>query len=183
MDSNLYQVIVKFISEQYLENIYDPLPYELKSMFEDKVIPPEVYGRILESIGLQRDIVSKLNLNEKIRFLEALSDFQRYKGSIRFFKRIASAFDRFNLYELYIDQVDDGRWLFKPIPVIEQIPSLVSDISYPEVYQEIPSLLISLDRLVTLKTESDAIFPIKSNIVLLEYDFSSKASIKKYVAI
>jgi hypothetical protein len=87
------------------------------------------------------------------------------------------------LYELYIDQVDDGRWLFKPIPVIEQIPSLVSDISYPEVYQEIPSLLISLDRLVTLKTESDAIFPIKSNIVLLEYDFSSKASIKKYVAI
>ena len=175
-DKKFYQLFIENLKDRYINNLYNVTPHDLKEMYEKQNIPINVYTQILIQLGVPEEIVKKLTIREKSRFLETISDFQRFKGSIEFFKKVAgSFFDKVNIYELYAGDDDEHGWIMKPVLIYkgsEFQEQIKKPISYNEVYQEIPSFLIPLKRLIDYKVDGLATFPIKTNIILLEYDFT-----------
>jgi hypothetical protein len=170
-----YSSLIDFLVNVYLKNIYENIPSDFKTLFEINNVTPNLYGVILKSLGVPDNVNHHMTSNEKFRFLRALSDFYKYKGTIRFFEKVATNFyESFNIYELYIDQDElTNRWIFKPKPIYKyndenDIPDYIY---YNEVYGKIPSLLVSEEQLESLKSSGSIILPIKSNVILLEYDF------------
>lgn len=180
-NSNTYNKFIDFFSNVYLNKLYCDVPYTLKELYEQNTIPSEVYNNILYAIGLNKDIIEQLSLKDKALFLYNLSDFERYKGTVKLFKKIADTFnDKLNIYEFYVGEDDVGDWILKP-KLIYQGSTIQDQIKIPfyynDVYYSIPSLLIPIDNLVHMKLESTTAFPLKTNMLLLEYDFTCDADI------
>jgi len=178
-ESKSFIKLVDFISDKYLSDLYNKNPLELKQLFENNSIPIEVYNNLLYSIGVSKNIIDSLSLNDKILFFSALSDFQRYKGTVKFFKKVAETFnDKFNIYELYVGEDQFGNIVFKPQLIYnhsEDNNTSIKNINYSDVYNNIPNFLISIDNIVNLKINNNIILPVKTNLILLEYDFTSNA--------
>lgn len=178
-NSKEFNKIIDYISSDYLKHLYCDRPDDFKKLYESNTIPSSVYNNILYSLGLHKEIVEKLSIKDKIIFLYSLSDFQRYKGTVKFFKKIAQLFyDKFNIYELYVGQDDVNDWIFKPKLIYkgsDNNDQIKNPFYYVDVYNSIPSLLIQIDQLISMKLSSMASFPLKSNLILLEYDFACYA--------
>lgn len=177
-ESKMYQVLIDFLVETYLKDLYDENLSNFKELFEENNILTDIYDQLLLGIGVPQKVLNELNFNHKIIFLGSLSDFQRYKSTTTFFQNVATSFaDKFNIYELYVDY-EEGQWVFKPYIIHSGSPfsTAISSLEYQEIYEEIPSLLISEDQLDSLRDNNDAVFPIKSNLLLLDYNIYKEVS-------
>jgi len=142
------------LSEYYYGQIYTVVPNDLKQIYENANFDtPSIYNQLLITIGVPQPIIDKLSLSDKLIFLRTLADFERYKGTISFFQKVAETFsDRISIYELFIDRNLSGNWVFKPVKVYvnDNMSLYVSDIPYSIIYNSVPSLLLSEEQLTTL---------------------------------
>ena len=179
-EEKVYNTLMNTLTEYYYRQTYTTIPNELKQIFEDGNFQADsIYNQLLIAIGVPSTIIEKLTLENKILFLKTLADFERYKGTISFFKKVASTFnDRISIYELYIDY-NGVNWILKPVPVYrnEELPLKDSSILYSMVYETIPSLLVSEDQLTSLYNDNQLVLPIKSNILLVDNDLTTSVSL------
>ena len=166
-----YNAIVEYIKSNLMQFIYNDNPKEFKSLYENNLVPPEVTHTLLIQLGVPADILNKLSISDQIIFLQSLSDFFRYKGSIDFFTKVGKVFsDDFEIYELYIDFDSVNGWVLKPIKIIGD-SDFHDTIDYSQVYNSIPSTLISEEQLTEYYNNNQLILPLKSNLLLLKYHF------------
>ena len=169
-ESNLYKTISKNIIKNYFNDLYNNIPVELKTMFEQRDIPISVTDKLLTGIGVSHRLRSQLSLWEKIVFLQMLSNFQQYKGDMDFLIHVLKVYlNRIGVYELYIDKINP--WVFKPELVYKHdlIQLYEDSIPYIEVYLKLPSLLVNEDQLEELKNTDNILLPIKSNIIMIDF--------------
>ncbi len=171
-DDKLFQGISNYLVDYYYDDTYNNIPYELKTLYEDQELEPAVYDKFLIAIGVPQDVINKLSYREKIVFLQSLSDFRRYKGTIEFITKIGVSFnDTFNVYELYIDyNENDQEWCFKPVIIYNDnnLKVVQEKLTYEEVYDAIPSFLVPKEQLENRRINNQISLPIKSNILLLD---------------
>lgn len=177
---NEYRYLMDFLVEYYYRGIYSKIPTNLNKLYEKQEIPAEIYDNLLINIGIPKKLIDKLYFKDKLIILNSLYDFQKYKSSILFAKKVATSFnDNFNIYELFIYRESDGSWVFKPYIIYKN--DRVADIStqfftYSEIYDSVPTLLVPSDQLEALYTNGQLVVPFKSNILLLDYSYSSSES-------
>ena len=155
-----------------MKDLYEDNLSTFKEMFEDNNISYKMNDILLLGLGVPDNIIREMNLSQKTIFLKSLTDFQRDRGSVSFFQNVSKSFnDRFNIYELYVDK-DEDEWVVKPNLIYQglKINRFNTNFSYQEVYDKVPSLLIGISELEEIKYNNNASFPIKTNILLLDYD-------------
>lgn len=179
-EEKVYNTLMNTLSEYYYGQIYTVVPNDLKQIYENANFDtPSIYNQLLITIGVPQPIIDKLSLSDKLIFLRTLADFERYKGTISFFQKVAETFsDRISIYELFIDRNLSGNWVFKPVKVYvnDNMSLYVSDIPYSIIYNSVPSLLLSEEQLTTLYENEQLILPIKSNLILLDNDLMNDVS-------
>lgn len=179
-DEKVYDTLINNLTEYYYNQTYFNIPSELKQIYEEANIDSAaIYDQLLIAIGVPAEIINTLSLSNKLIFLKTLSDFERYKGTISFFQKVAEAFaDRLSIYELFID-FDGTNWVFKPVKVYlhDDMELNIASIPYATVQTAIPSLLLSEEQLTTLRDEEKIILPIKSNLLMLDNDLMSDSSV------
>ena len=103
-DEPAYKAIVSFIIKYYIDLIYNVQPDIFKDLFEKQTIRSDVVDLLLISIGLPENVVRSITTISKYIILKSFSDFERYKGTVKFIRSIGGAFnDVISYYELYID--------------------------------------------------------------------------------
>lgn len=103
-DEPVYKALIEFFLDHYLNIIYTIQPAEFKQLFEEQSIPNSVIDTLLVSIGMPENVINNITLTTKIIILKSMSDFERYKGTIKFIKTLAGNLnDKISYYELYID--------------------------------------------------------------------------------
>ena len=103
-DEPAYKSMVSFIVKYYVDLIYNVQPDIFKDLFEKQTIRSEVVDLLLISIGLPENVVRSITTISKYVILKSFSDFERYKGTVKFIRSIGGAFnDVISYYELYID--------------------------------------------------------------------------------
>lgn len=178
-DNLVFRAVMDYLTEYYFQRLYLETPTEFRELFENQNLLTSIYDQLLAALGVPDDIVRKLVFLDKIIILSALHDFQRYKASVGFFQAVGKSFnDRFNIYELYYDREDSG-WVLKPRlihrhPLVEVLTDVA--IPYEEVYRKVFTLLIPEEQLEELHQSGRAVFPMKSNLLLLDYTFFTEAS-------
>ncbi|MFW6246925.1 MAG: hypothetical protein ACOC22_01985, partial [bacterium] len=177
-NSRVFQSLVSYLSNYYLEDHYENIPSELKEVYEENNIIDSVLDQFLLSLGVYQDVVDNLNANEKRIFVNSLSDFFRYKSTIDFFQKVANFFpDRVDVYELFIDyDSSDSKWILKPYEIYrnELSEGFNRYLDYAEVYESVPSLLVSPSQLDSYRENDNVVLPLKSNLILLSYSFISE---------
>ena len=180
-EEKVYNTLINTLSEYYYGQVYTVIPNELKQIYEDANFEtPEIYNQLLIAIGVPQTIIDNISLADKLIFLRTLADFERYKGTISFFQKVAETFnDRVSIYELFIDRNSNSNWVFKPVKVYlnDDMSLNTDDISYSTLYNAVPSLLLSESQLTELYSNEQLILPIKSNLMLLDNDLMSDVSI------
>jgi len=171
-NNKFYTAIIEHIKNSLVDFIYNKNPIQLKSLYENNLIPIDVTHTLLLQLGVPEQILNKLSIADQIIFLQSLSNFFRYKGSIDFFKKTSKIFsDDFEIYELYIDfYPPTNKWVLKPVAILGD-PDFHDIISYIDVYNSVPSTLISEDQLTEYKNNCEIVLPLKSNLLLLKYQF------------
>ena len=178
-DNETYVALMEYISQNFTKELYETIPSQFKQLYEDNYIDNNTYDILLKNIGVPDKILNKLSINEKIILFKNFTDFYRYRGDVYFFDKVSKLFEYtvFDVYELYIDYDDSiNDWVFKPYELIKNsdIPTLNLNIRYDEIYDNIPSFLITKQQLTSYKNNKEIILPLKSNIVLLDYTFMYK---------
>jgi hypothetical protein len=180
-EEKVYNTLINTLSEYYYGQVYTVIPNELKQIYEDANFEtPEIYNQLLIAIGVPQTIIDNISLADKLIFLKTLADFERYKGTISFFQKVAETFnDRVSIYELFIDRNSSGDWVFKPVKVYlnDDMSLNVNDIPYATLYNAVPTLLLSESQLTELYSNEQLILPIKSNLMLLDNDLMTDVSI------
>lgn len=191
-DTAIFNVLINNLIDYYYSDAYGTttdlnlnIPFELKELFETfDTTSEETFDKILVALGLPENVIQEMSSNNKFIFLKSLADFEQYKGTLEFVQKLCltySEVDRVNIYELYIDynpdrSFPDSQWVFKPINIYQwkssgsELPILMEEIDYMEVYNSVPSLLIHTDDLDRMRNNEELILPIKSNILLVEYN-------------
>ena len=174
----VYNVLLDYISNNFFDNIYNNIPKELKSLFENNEIPQSEYDKILIAIGVSKNIILKMTLQDKLRFLFSMSEFKRYDGSLKFFRKISETFnENINIYELFINYSDELGWILQPYIIYSGFNNIVpNNMLYSDVYNKISSNLISIEQLYEFKFNGNLILPLKSNILLVEYNLALPVS-------
>ncbi len=184
-EKNVYQAILNYLVNYYYDNLYNKDPELFKVMFEEGTIPVEVHDKLLISIGLPQQVIDKLGFNSKVIFLKTFSDFERYKSTLSFVQKLATSYNDFiNIYELYTDYIFDeelgeNRWILRPRLVYkhDKVEERIEVLDYQEVYNEVPTLLVDTKQLDGLKEEERMCLPIKTNLILLDYNLSTEVSL------
>jgi len=178
-DNETYLALMEYISQTFTKELYENIPTQFKQLYEDNYIDIDMYDILLRNIGVPDKILSKLKINEKIILFKNFTDFYRYRGDVYFFDKVSKLFEgsdtSFDIYELYIDYDEDIRdWVFKPYKLIKNtsLELLTDNIRYDQIYDNIPSFLITRQQLTTHKNNKEIILPVKSNILLLDYSFA-----------
>lgn len=179
-EEKVYDTLINNLTEYYYNQTYFNIPSELKQIYEDlNINSATIYDQLLIAIGVPVEIINTISLSNKLIFLKTLSDFERYKGTISFFQKVAEAFaDRLSIYELFID-FDGTNWVFKPVKIYlhDEMELNIAPIPYTTIQASVPSLLLSEEQLTTLRDEEKIILPIKSNLLMLDNDLMSDSSI------
>lgn len=181
-EEKVYDTLINNLMEYYYNQTYLNIPSELKTIFEEGNIEvPTVYDQLLIAVGVPSEIINNISMANKIIFLKTLSDFERYKGTVSFFQKVAESYsdtDRFSIYELFID-FDGTNWVFKPVNLYlhDDMSLNTASILYSTVYDTIPSLLLSEEQLTTLYEDEKLVLPIKSNLMLLDSDLATDVSL------
>ena len=103
-DEPTYKAMISFIIKYYADQIYNVQPDIFKDMFEKQTIRTEIVDLLLVSIGLPENVIRSITTTSKFTILKSFSDFERYQGTVKFFRSIGGAFtDTVSFYELYID--------------------------------------------------------------------------------
>jgi len=180
-EEKVYNTLMNTLSEYYYGQLYTVIPNELKQIYEDANFnTPAIYNQLLINIGVPQQIIDKISLSDKLIFLRTLADFERYKGTISFFQKVAETFnDKVSIYELFIDRDLSGKWVFKPVKVYlnDNMSLNILDIPYSTLYDAVPSFLLTEEQLTTLYENEQLILPIKSNLMLLDNDLVTDVSI------
>lgn len=105
-EEKVYNTLMNTLSEYYYGQVYTVIPKELEQIYEAANFEtPEIYNQLLIAIGVPQTIIDNISLADKLIFLRTLADFERYKGTISFFQKVAETFnDRVSIYELFIDR-------------------------------------------------------------------------------
>ncbi len=169
-----YSTFIDYISKNFTKELYTNIPLIFKELFENNYINIELYDVLLSNIGIPKDVLSKLSINNKILFFKNLTDYFKYKGNITFFDKVSKLFpyQTFDIYELYIDyDSDNTEWVFKPKNIIRNTTNdlIENNLDFDEIYNKIPSFLINQNQLDFYKDNNNIILPVKSNIILLDY--------------
>ncbi len=180
-NQNIYQTLLDYLVNYYYDNLYNVEPKIFKQMFEDNIIPSDVYDKLLVSIGLPQILIDSLSFNSKVIFLKSFSDFERYKSSISFVKNLAISYNDFiGIYELFIDYDEvENEWILRPLKIYknERIDDFTESLKYDDVYPEISTLLVDSEQLTALNNNNQLTLPLKSNLVLLDYELSEHISL------
>ena len=103
-DDPAYKATISFVIKYYVDLIYNYQPALFKELFEQQTISRDIIDLLLVSIGLPEKLIRELTTTSKFVIMKSFSDFERYKGTIKFFRSIGGAFqDVMSYYELYID--------------------------------------------------------------------------------
>ncbi|HQF36906.1 MAG TPA: hypothetical protein PLL26_04680, partial [Candidatus Dojkabacteria bacterium] len=179
-EEKVYDTLINNLVEYYYNQAYFNIPQELKQIFEEVDFHgPEIYDKLLIAIGVPSEIITNISLPDKIIFLKTLSDFERYKGTISFFQKVIRSFsDRISIYELFID-LEGENWVFKPVKIYlhDDMDLNVQSIPYATIRNKIPSLILNEEQLTAMYEEEKLILPIKSNLILMDNDMVSDASV------
>lgn len=179
-EEKIYDTLISNLTQYYYNQAYFNIPSELKQMYEEiNIESPAIYNQLLIAIGVPSEIIDKISFSDKIIFLKMLSDFERYRGTIKFFQKVLSSFsDRLSLYELYID-LEDSNWVFKPVKIYlhEDMELNITSIPYDTIQSSVPSLLVSKEQLTSLYEQEKVILPIKSNLLLMDNDLTANVSV------
>lgn len=172
-DNRIYDIIINYLTDHYFKDMYTVIPEDFKTLYEQNIVTENIYNQLLLAIGVHIEVIKKLKVNEKKLFLMALSDFQRIKGSVNLFKKIATVYkDKFNIYELYVDRDNHNDWILRPYKIYTGIIDVkleLQPIPYDIAYNSIPSLLVSEEQLTYYYDNHLAAFPLKTNIISLQY--------------
>jgi len=172
-DQEIYKTISNYLVDYYFSQSYQDIPVIFKTLFEEHIIPMELYDKLLLSNGFTENIISRLTLNNKLVLLQSFMDFNKYKGTIESFRKVSDLFDDdFNAYELYIDYIE-GQWVFVPYLIYKNnnlIDSLKDTrFTYNEIISKTKNFLIDKDTLQKLYVEQNIILPIKTNLIILDH--------------
>lgn len=174
--STMYNALLDFLKKYHFKDLYINNPTELKELFEQNRIASSLYDVLLMNIGVPKKLIESFSFNDKLIFLKSLSDFQRNKGSITFFKNVSNAYnDKFDVYELFADyDFIEYKWVLKPVLIHKgnEFEIFEDPIDYESVYDQVPSLLVPSSQLDEIRNEKNSAFPIKTNMVLLYYNIS-----------
>ena len=194
-EEKLYTILMDNILDNYIKDSYEVIPEDLKSIYENGIIIESVYDQLLASIGVPDTVIKVLRFDEKIVFLKALSDFQRYKGSVLFFNNISKSFnDKFDIYELYADRIQQfdadlqemvDVWVLKPKLIYKgtEFQNTLESLDYTETYNYVPNLLVSPNQLENLYQTKNTTFPLKTNLILLDYNIRYDAGLMNNLVI
>lgn len=194
-EDKLYTVLMNNILDNYMKDSYNDIPEDFKSIYENGILIDSVYDQLLASIGVPEDIINVLRFDEKVIFLRSISDFQRYKGSVLFFNNISKSFnDKFDIYELYADRIQQydsdldemvDIWVLKPKLIYKgtEFQSTLESIDYNEVYNYVPNLLVSSKQLENYYQTKNTTFPLKTNLILLDYNIRYDAGLMRNLVI
>jgi len=182
-DNETYLALMEYISQTFTKELYENIPTQFKQLYEDNYIDIDMYDILLRNIGVPDKILSKLKINEKIILFKNFTDFYRYRGDVYFFDKVSKLFEGadtlFDIYELYIDYDEAMQdWVFKPYKLVKNtnLELLTDNIRYDQIYDNIPSFLITRQQLTTHKNNKEIVLPVKSNILLLDYSFTYNLS-------
>jgi hypothetical protein len=182
-DENLYQAILTTLENTYFNNAYNIDPIELKTLYENSDILENIYDQLLVAVGVPQELADEFTYNSKVIFLKALSDFMRYKGTIQFLDKVGNSFDdQMNIYELYADwDNNQSKWVLKPVLIYknDQVDIKDTPLDYLQIYNQVPTLLISPEHLSELKDSENIILPSKTNMLLLDYNITTKVSLMR----
>jgi len=145
-DDDFHQVLINFLQDSYLKNTYVDIPSQFKTLFEEHLLEPELYNVILISLGYPKDLVESISDAHKEILLMNFTDYHSNKSTLGFFQDVCSNFlDYINLYELYLHHnVNDiTDWKLIPKIVYENSSTILQEINYEEVYNAIPTTLLS----------------------------------------
>lgn len=183
----LFSGLINYLVDYYYDDLYNNLPLELKTLYENQELQSNVYDKFLIAIGVPKQVINKLNYKEKIVFLKSLSDFRRYKGTIDFIRKIGKSFDdTFNVYELYIDYDKlSSDWVFKPVLVYKDsdLKEVREKIPYQQVYDSLPNFIVPKEQLENSRLANQITLPIKSNILLLDEQIVTDISLLRNLII
>lgn len=172
-DNLIYQQLTAFLLDYYFDHSYNEIPLEFRSLYETQVITVELYDYILTSNGFPEDIVNNMQLRDKAILISTFMDFNKYKGSVEIIRRVANAYsEQFNIYELFIDYRND-KWIFVPYLVYKcpqlNIPEITTEFDFDTIVASTKLFFITKEYLDGLRENSQIIFPIKSNLIFLDY--------------
>ena len=103
-DKPVYRAFIEFIIKNFVDIIYNIQPKDFKDLYEDQVITTSLIDLLLVSIGLPENLINTLTTATKLIIMKSFSDFERYKGTIKFVKTVGSNVnDNISYYELYTD--------------------------------------------------------------------------------
>ena len=150
-DEPTYKAMISFIVKYYVDQIYNVQPEIFKDMFERQIIRTDIVDLLLVSIGLPESVIRSITTTSKFIILKSFSDFERYQGTVKFFRSIGGAFmDTVSFYELYIDFDKDYI-----NPVGEYLIFVDKDNIYPGSYFLISSTDTNYYVWFDYKNESD----------------------------
>jgi hypothetical protein len=183
----LYSGLMNYLVDFYYDDVYNKLPIELKTLYENQELQSNIYDKFLIAIGVTKQVINKLNYKEKIVFLKSLNDFRRYKGTIDFIRKIGKSFDdTFNVYELYIDYDQVSLdWIFRPLIIYKDtdLKEVREKIPYQQVYDSLPNFIVPKEQLESLRLNNQITLPIKSNILLLDEQIVTDISLLRNLII
>lgn len=103
-DEPTYKAIISFFIKYYIDIIYNVQPEKFKELFENQIIGFDLIDLLLVSIGLPENVIKNITTTSKFIIMKSFADFERYKGTVKFFRSIGGAFsDIMSYYELYVD--------------------------------------------------------------------------------
>jgi len=174
-DKEFYQILIKFVQENFLVDSYDEIPANFKTLFEKHTLIPDIYDIILESLGYDKKLLSELSFNQKKTLLKSFPNYHRDKGDLKSLTTICKIFNEpINLYELYIDyRVSTGLfdWYFipKPISILKTTDvDSITPLNYDEIYNATPSYFVNKASLINKYRDKAIKLPLKSNLIMLE---------------
>lgn len=103
-DKPVFRAFMEFIIKNYVDIIYNIQPAKFKELFEHQTITADMIDVLLVSVGLPQNLINDLSITTKLIIMKSFSDFEKYKGTIKFVREMGGSLsDIISYYELYID--------------------------------------------------------------------------------
>lgn len=178
-DDILYKRLIYTLANKYFDDSYNNIPQSFKKAFENQTIPKDFYNSLLLSNGLDEKTLSKLSSKDKEILVYTMLDFVNYKGTIECITKIIvnlqdsdKSSKTFNIYELYVDYDPSiSDWCYRPYPIIthNEESILKEPLDFDLIYNKVPRYFIDRPQLNELRETQSAVFPIKTNILFIDY--------------
>lgn len=168
-----YQSIISVLTNNYFSDSYETIPEYIKTLIENKTILPGLYNSLMSNVGYPSNLISNLRTTQKSAIVENLMDYNRYKGTQFFFKKVGELFNEsFSFYELYIDyravSKSEKDWVFVPRPIYLYDKTTLPILNFDDTVADIPTYFINKSILEISRQSKSIVLPIKTNLVYLD---------------